>query len=68
MTPKNLAAERTRVDMTQAECATALGVSVKQLGKFEADAGTMPGEVVKKASELFGCSCDYLLGITDQRY
>lgn len=67
MTHRNLASERIRVGMNQTECANELGVSVKQLVKYEADYGSMPADFVKRAADYFGCSSDYLLDITEDR-
>lgn len=67
MSHKNLASERVRVGMNQTDCAAALGVSIKKLVKYEADAGCMPGDFVKRAADFFDCSTDYLLDLTDER-
>ena len=67
MKHKNLASERIRIGMNQTECAEKLGVTLKMLGKYEADYDSMPGDFVKKAAEFFGCSTDYLLDMTDER-
>jgi transcriptional regulator with XRE-family HTH domain len=67
MRHRNLASERVRVGMNQTECAEKLGVSVRQIVKYEADSDSMPGDFVKRAAEYFGCSSDYLLDLTDER-
>ncbi len=67
MSINNLASERKRMNLTQKEAAKTLGVSVKTLGKYEADPLVMPGDFIVRASRLFGCSASYLLGMTVER-
>ena len=63
----NLASERVRLGMTQEQLSIELDCSVKTLGKWEKDATKIPGEALKKACGLFGCSLDYLLDESDER-
>lgn len=67
MQHRNLASERIRVGLNQTNCASELGVSIKQLVKYESDCGEMPAEFVKRAADYFGCSADYLLDMTEDR-
>lgn len=67
MTTFNLASERTRLGLTQTELAERLGCSLFSIGKWEKDISNMPVSMLAKASELFGCSTDYLIGKTDAR-
>lgn len=67
MDNNNLAAERKRLGLTQAEAAKKLGVSPKTLVKYEANPLAMPGDFIVKAVRLFGCSASYLLGLTAER-
>lgn len=67
MVHNNLASERVRVGMTQTECAEKLGTTLRLIGKYESNPGTMPAEFVKRAAEFFGCTSDYLLDMTDER-
>lgn len=67
MKHRNLASERIRLGMNQTICAEKLDVSVKQLVKYESNAGDMPADFVKRAADFFGCSADYLLDMTDDR-
>lgn len=67
MKHRNLASERIRVGLNQTNCANELGVSLKQLVKYESDSGEMPADFVKRAADYFGCSADYLLDMTDDR-
>jgi transcriptional regulator with XRE-family HTH domain len=63
----NLASERVRLGMTQDQLSKELDCSVKTLGKWEKDTATIPGETLKRAANLFGCSLDYLLDQSDER-
>lgn len=63
----NLAAERTRIGMTQEQLAKELGAAQKTVCKWEKDASTMPGEAILKCASMFGCSVNYLLDETDDR-
>lgn len=67
MSTNNLASERKRMNLTQKEAAEKLDVSVRTLGKYEADPLIMPGDFIVRASHLFGCSASYLLGMTSER-
>lgn len=63
----NLAAERKRLGLTQAEAAEKLDVSTKTLGKYESNPLLMPGDFIVKAARFFGCSASYLLDLTPER-
>ena len=67
MSTNNLASERKRMNLTQKEAAAKLDVSVRTLGKYEADPLIMPGDFIVRASQFFGCSASYLLGMTPER-
>lgn len=67
MQHKNLASERTRLGLNQTECAKMLGVSINTLVRYEADVDAMPCVTLRKACDLFGCSVEYLLDLTDER-
>ncbi|MBQ9020608.1 MAG: helix-turn-helix transcriptional regulator [Eggerthellaceae bacterium] len=63
----NVAAERTRIGMTQEQLASELGCTVKTLGKWEKDISTMPGKTLSDVASIFSCSVDYLLDKTEER-
>lgn len=67
MKHRNLASERIRIGLNQTNCANELGVSLKQLVKYESNSGEMPADFVKRAADYFGCSADYLLDMTEDR-
>lgn len=64
---RNLAAERTRLGMTQAECAERLDCTAKSLSIYERGEASLPSDIAIAAADLFGCSTDYLFGRTDDR-
>lgn len=64
----NIRGERSRQDMTQEQLADKLGVSQSAVRSWESGT-TKPGPYQLLAmSDLFGCSVDYLLGRTDERF
>lgn len=62
----NLKAERVRIGYTQSQFAALLDVSEPTLIRYE-KGQSMPIEKVIKASEICGCTTDYLLGLTEER-
>ena len=66
-TSNNLASERKRLGMTQANAAKELRVSTKTLAKYEGNPLLMPGDFIVRAARFYGCSANYLLGISGER-
>lgn len=64
---KNLASERTRRSLTQAEAAKKLLVSPKTLAKYEGDPESMPGDFIVRACRFYGCGAGYLLDLSNER-
>ena len=67
MRHKNLASERTRLDMNQEQLAEKLGTDLKTIHEYETYKKPMPAEFALDAAAFFGCSLDYLLDRTDER-
>lgn len=63
----NMASERVRMGLTQEEMAKKLNVSVSTVSRYEKNVDSIPPAVLKIASELFGCTTDYLLDMTPER-
>lgn len=64
----NLVSERKRAGLSREEVARAIGRSVDVIGKWER--GTTSPLIVPdgvKLAKLYGCSIDYLAGLTDNR-
>lgn len=53
--------------MTQLSLAKCLGVDESTVRDWELGKRSIPSGKVLKAASIFGCSTDYLLGITDER-
>lgn len=63
----NMKAERARAGMSAKEVAHEIGVHENAVLRWEdGTAEPMGGNLVKLAN-LYGCSADYLLGVTDER-
>ena len=63
----NIASERVRKGLTQAELADRLGVSVATVKSWEQSRSEPKGSSICEMADLFGCTSDYLLGRTDER-
>ena len=57
----NIAAERARAGLSQAELATQLGVTRKTIYNWETR-GNIPASAVLQLADYFGVTADYLLG------
>lgn len=62
----NIEAERARKGLTKEELATILGVDRKTLRKW-VNVGNIPMEKLNQMANFFGCTTDYLLGISTVR-
>lgn len=64
---RNIASERKRLGITQEELADRVDVSKSTVARWEQ--GVLPpfADALIAMHELFGCSIDYLLGLTDER-
>ena len=67
MTGRNICSERHRLGLTQLELADRIGVSVSAVSAWENGSFEPNSNSLKKLSQLFSCSTDYLLGLTDER-
>lgn len=59
--------ERTRLGLSQSQLAERLGKSTMAVEKWEYDPSQIDGTTLRELSDFFGCSIDYLLGLTDKR-
>ena len=62
-----IAAERTRVGMTQEQLADKIGVAKKTMSKYEDNPGDIPARHLFIISDTFGVSIDYLVGRDSDR-
>lgn len=67
MTGRNICSERHRLGLTQLELADRIEVSVNAVSAWENGSFEPNSNSLKKLSQLFSCSTDYLLGLTDER-
>lgn len=65
--PWNMRSERIRVGLSAKQVAEKLGVSTHTILNWEANRNTPDGSKVVAMARLYGCSPDYLLGLTDER-
>lgn len=62
----NIEAERARKGLTKEELASVLGVDRKTLRKW-VNVGNIPTDKLNQMANYFGCTTDYLLGISAVR-
>lgn len=67
MAPRNIRSERVRLGLPLKEAAGRLGVATNTLSNWEMGRTVPNGSDLTKLSRLYGCSADYLLGITEER-
>lgn len=63
----NIASERVKKGMTQAELAERLHVSIATVKSWEQSRYEPKSGAICKMADLFGCTTDYLLGRTEER-
>jgi len=62
-----IGAERVRLKMTQADLAQKLGVTTKAVSQWETGRSALPAKRLVALSNIFDCTTDWLLGLTDER-
>lgn len=67
MTCRNICSERHRLGLTQRELAEVIGASVNAVSSWEQGLYEPNSSSIKKLVQVFGCSSDYLLGLTEER-
>lgn len=63
----NVKSERVRIGLTQEELADALGIHVNTVRLWERGECKPSSNNLLAMREIFGCTPDYLLGLTDER-
>jgi DNA-binding XRE family transcriptional regulator len=66
--PQRITKERERLDWPKVKLGEYLGVKGQTIGKYEKGLRQPDIEMAIKMSELFGCSVDYLYGLSDVRF
>lgn len=67
MQAKRVTAERERLGMKQAEFAREIGISKQMINAIEKGMRDPSEKILIRMAQIFGCSADYLLGLTDER-
>ena len=62
----NIRAERSRLGMTQTQLAKRLNVDPSSVVRWE-NGGTITQDTLINMRDIFGCTIDWLLGLTDER-
>ena len=60
-------AERTLLGLSQEELGEKIGKNRSTINRWENDPQGITGEYLVKLSEIFGCTIEYLLGLTEER-
>ena len=63
----NIRGERSRLDMTQQDLADALHVAKSTVQRWEEGLNKPGTDKVAEMAGIFGCTTDYLLGVTEER-
>ena len=64
----NIRAERARLNLTAADVATAIGVHINMIYRYESGVSEPSGSVLVRMAAFFECSPDYLLGLCEERH
>lgn len=62
-----IASERVRVGLNQDELAEKLGLKSRATVASYENGGEIPASKLVSMTRIFGCSADYLLGLTENR-
>lgn len=63
----NMKAERARIGLSAKEVADLIGVNANQVSRWELGIQAPSAGNLLKLAELYRCSPDYLMGVTDER-
>lgn len=63
----NIASERVRIGLDQKELASKIGASPSSIARWEQGKTEPPASFLIAMSNVFSCSIDYLLGISEER-
>ena len=65
--PWNMRSERARAGLSSSQVAEKVGVSKHTILNWEANRTVPDGDKLIELAKLYGCSPDYLLGLTEER-
>ena len=63
----NIRGERSRRDMSQKQLAEKLGVAESTIRRWEEGVTKPASSMLMAMADIFGCTTDYLLGLTEER-
>jgi transcriptional regulator with XRE-family HTH domain len=63
---ERIALWRGRLGLTKKQFATEVGISAKQLARYEADLIPPPADVLRRMVDRLGISADYVIGIREE--
>lgn len=63
----NIRSERSRIDLTQSGLGKRLGVDASTIGRWEKEGSDIPSGKAVEMAKIFGCSTDYLFGLSNER-
>lgn len=63
----NIKSERVRMGLTQKKLADRLDVDERTVSNWESETTPVPSTKAVEMSGIFGCSIDYLFGLSDER-
>ncbi|WP_294378478.1 helix-turn-helix domain-containing protein [uncultured Slackia sp.] len=64
--PNRVKAERSLKGLTQEQLGDLVGADKSTIGRWE-NGGAIPQEKIVRLRNLFGCSVDWLLGLSEER-
>ena len=67
MRAERVTAERERLGMKQAELSREIGVSKQMINAIEKGLRDPSEKILVRMAKIFGCTTDYLLGLSDKR-
>ena len=64
---KRIRAERAMLCLTQTELGKKLGVDQRTIRRWEMGETDIPSSTILKLAKMFGCSTDWLFGLSERR-
>ncbi|MEG2929995.1 MAG: helix-turn-helix transcriptional regulator [Oscillospiraceae bacterium] len=64
---RNIEAERGRMQLSKEAVSKELGITSRTYNGYIQELRPIPSDKIRKMIKIFGCSSDYLLGLTDMR-
>lgn len=65
--PNNIKSERARLNLSQKQLGDLVGVDESTINRWEKDIGPVKVGYLKRMSDIFGCTTDYIIGRSEER-